>query len=294
MSLTAMVFRISNCCGVASAVTTVAAPARGPSAPAQPFGDLGGGVVVGDADGVADAVEGEAAEAVGEQPAPAPDECLDRGLVGPSWNPRKGVEHRVGHRVGCAAECAEETQNRARVDPGRKRVDGELQQRRAGDAVAVGPVRFDSSGGDQLIEVRGHQRGKQLGELSERGGGARFVDVHELVGLEAEHVGECCSVAPRREEIADTGERVPPVLEAVDELEATEVAGVVAPDAAFPPRWVEQAHRLVFADRAHRRPALTGELVDAPCRGGGRRVQGPHSIDNTSKYRYGRHRDNRC
>ena len=110
----------------------------------------------------------------------------------------------------------------------------------------------------------GHKRREQLGELGEGRGGAGFVDVNELVGLEAEHVGECCSVAPRRQEVADARERVATVLEAIDELQAPEVAGVVVPDAAKPSRRMEQGHGLVLADRADRHPVLTGELVDGP------------------------------
>ena len=60
-------------------------------------------------------------------PLPRPDERFDSGLVGPSWNPGEGVDYRFGHRVGRCAECVEEAQDRADVDPGVQRVDGELK-----------------------------------------------------------------------------------------------------------------------------------------------------------------------
>ncbi len=106
--------------------------------------------------------------------------------------------------------------------------------------------------------------GQECGELVEGGGDAGFVEVHELVGGEAEDLAEIGAVAPGVEQVADAGEGVAPGLEPADQLEPNEVRRAVDPDPAAPPGRGEHAEGLVLADGADREPGPLGELIDTP------------------------------
>ena len=106
--------------------------------------------------------------------------------------------------------------------PGAEGVDGELEQRGAGDAVAVGSARFDRAGGEELVEPVGHER-EQRGELVEGGGHTGFVEVHELVGGEAEDLTEIGAVAPARRAGRGCRRASSPVLEPADQLEPNQM-----------------------------------------------------------------------
>ncbi len=152
-----------------------------------------------------------------------------------------------------------------------------MQERGARDAVAVGSARFDDTGGKQVVEPVGNEEGEQGGELIGGGGGAGFVEVDELVGLEAEDLAEVSAVAPGPDEVADASEGVAAFLKAADEREASEVRGPVDADATAAFGGGKQAHRLVLADRAYGEAGTGGELVDGQldpvvrC-GGGRNI----------------------
>ena len=71
-------------------------------------------------------------------------------------------------------------------------------------AVVVGAARFDDTRREQLGQARWHKCGDHLGELFEGCGRAGLVDVHELIGLEPQDLGEVGAVAP-----ADSRSRTP-------------------------------------------------------------------------------------
>ena len=77
-------------------------------------------------------------------------------------------------------------------------VDGELQEGRARDAVAVGTAVVDEPDGEEVVEAVGNELGEEPGELVDGGRGAGFVDVDELVGVDAEDVGEVVARRARR------------------------------------------------------------------------------------------------
>jgi len=143
-----------------------------------------------------------------------------------------------------------------------EQVDGELHQRGAGDAEPVGPTRLDDADGEQIVEPGRDEGGQEAGELVEVGGGTGFVEVDELVGVEAEHLAEVRAVTPGREQVADTGQGVATALEATDELQAREVGAPVDADPATPFGRREQAEGLILANRAHRKVGAAGEVVD--------------------------------
>ncbi len=94
------------------------------------------------------------------------------------------VDDFVGDRVGCPLNRAEQGDHVVGGETRALGIDGELEQRRAGDAEAVGLASLDDPGGFERGEVR---RGSSRGAA--RGAGRAwpapgFVDVDELVGLE--------------------------------------------------------------------------------------------------------------
>ena len=72
--------------------------------------------------------------------------------------------------------------------------------------------------------------GEKESQLVDGRGCARFVDMDELIGLQAEHIGERVASAPRSQQITDARQRVATLLQSSDELQPSEVAGVVQPD----------------------------------------------------------------
>ena len=84
-----------------------------------------------------------------------------------------------------------------------------------------------------------------------------------LARLDAQQAGQAGPGVPRLEEVADPGEGVAAPPEAGDELQPLGVPGPrKMPMQAAPLGRREQAHRVVFADRADRELRLAGEAVD--------------------------------
>ena len=152
-------------------------------------------------------MQGQPAEPVAEEPTPTADEHVDRSGVG---RHRAGErdEHCVGHGIGRGPECPEQRQQLVGSDAGGRRIHGELEQRWAGDAVTVRSARLDDTGRKDVVEPVRNQVGEEAVQLFGRRGGTRFVDVDELVGFEAEDVGERITLTPRRQQISDARERV--------------------------------------------------------------------------------------
>jgi hypothetical protein len=94
--------------------------------------------------------------------------------------------------------CAEEVRDYllGRRVAGVEGVDGELQERGAGHAVAIGATHFDDARGEQIVDPVWDESGELRGQLVEGGGRAGFVDVDEFVGLKAEDVGEGVAALP--------------------------------------------------------------------------------------------------
>ena len=138
----------------------------------------------------------------------------------------------------------------------------------------------DDADGQEVVETVGDELGEEAGELVEGGGGAGFVEMDELVGREAEDVGELVAVGPAGQEVADAGERVAAVLQPPDQLQPLQVRDPVDADAAAPLGRGEQAHGLVLADRAGGQAGAAGELVDGELIdvGGGVRCDHPWTV----------------
>jgi aminoglycoside phosphotransferase (APT) family kinase protein len=168
----------------------------------------------------------------------------------------------VGDELGGVMHGPQQRQDRLGVVAGVERVNGELQQRRAGHAVAVGPVLVDHPDGEQLVEAAGDELGNEACELVKGRGRAGLVEVHKLVWGEAEDVGELVAVAPAGEEVLDAGERVATFLHPRDQLQPVQVSQPV--DAHPSPTFGggQKSHGLVLADRPRRNPSTGGELVD--------------------------------
>jgi hypothetical protein len=204
---------------------------------------------------------------------------------------------RVGDRVGGPADHPEQIQDAVGVVARAERIGGELQQRRARDAVTVRAARLDHAGGEQVVEPIGHQVGHQPGELVGAPWHAGLVDVDELIGPQAEDLAQLGAVPPRREQVADAGQRVAAFLETGDEPQALQVARSVDPHPAPPPGRGKQAHRLVLADRPHRQIDPPGQLVDRQLEGRVRCGIGricSHGPSTTGEHRYGKYRDDFC
>ena len=135
----------------------------------------------------------------------------------------------------------------------------------------------DHADGEEVVEPLGDELGEEAGELVEGGGGTGFVEVDELVGREAEDVGELVAVGPAGEEVADAGERVAAVLQSPDQLQPLEVRDPIDADAAAALGRGEQAHGLVLADRAGGQTGAAGELVDGELLDVGRGVRCDHT-----------------
>lgn len=207
-------------------------------------------------------MDGEASGAVGEQPAAAGGQRDQLVEI----ETRRGIGEEVdgggGDDGGGVVDGAEQPEDALDGVAGGERVDGELQEGRAGDAVPLGAARLDDAGGEQVVELRGDQVGEEAGELVEGGGRAGFVEVDELVGGEAEHLTEIGAVAPTGQQVTDAGERVATVLEPGDQLEPRDVGGSVDADPPAALGRGEQAEGLVLADGANGDPSAPGELVD--------------------------------
>jgi hypothetical protein len=108
------------------------------------------------AEGSADAVQGEATDAMGEQPSASLQEGIG-AVVG-----AKVVElgdDGPGDGVRGSADRAQQGQHLVGFEACGETVGGELEQRGARDAPAFGAASFNRSGGLELVETGGHQRG---------------------------------------------------------------------------------------------------------------------------------------
>ena len=192
-----------------------------------------------------------------------------------------------------AASCTavKQRQDRGGRVAGGEGVDGELEERGAGDAVAVGSAVVDDADGEEVVEPVGDELREEAGELVEGGGGAGFVEVDELVGGEAEDVGELVAVVPAGEEVADPGERVAASCSRPISCSRCRCASPVDADAAAALGGGEQPHGLVLADRAGRQPGAGGELIDGQLLDRRRRGSVRPRLDSTVDNRYGKHRD---
>jgi len=75
------------------------------------------------------------------------------------------------------------------------------------------------------------------------------------------HGGQPGPPLPGLEQFADPGDRVPPLLQAGDALEAPGMGVVVEPSAADPGGWVQDLPGLVLADGPHRRARASRQLL---------------------------------
>jgi hypothetical protein len=144
------------------------------------------------------------------------------------------------------------------------RVDGELEQRRAGDAEAIGRAALHHARRLERLESVRDERGQQRTELGEGRRRPGLVDVDELIRLQPEHLPEVGARAPAAEQVADAGERVAASSEAPDELEPPKVRGAVDADAPAAAGWRQDPERLVLPDRPDRQADEPGQMVDRP------------------------------
>lgn len=234
-----------------------------------------------DAEVPADGVDGEPARPVGEQPATAGGEGDELIGVGPGGTIGEELHGGHGDHSGGVADRGEQGEDTVGFVAGGDGVDGELEQRWAGNAVPVRPAVLDDPGGDELVEPVGDERREQGDELFVGRWRAGFVEVDELVRFESEDLTEVGAVAPGADEVADAGEGVAAILEPTDERQPIDVRRPVDADPSASFGAGEQADGLVLADRPHREARVGGELVDRelePVIGPDRRRLGGQSI----------------
>ena len=107
------------------------------------------------------------------------------------------------------------------------------------------------------------QIGECDGQLLQGGRCAGLIEVHEVIGGEAEHVREVSTAAPRLQEVLDAGERIAPALQFGDQLETPNMPVAVDPGAASSLGGRQDADGLIIPDGATRGAGLGGKLVDA-------------------------------
>ena len=163
---------------------------------------------------------------------------------------------------GCAGDGVEQAEHPVGFVADGEQVEGELEERRARHAVAVGSAGFDHADGDEVFQAARRQVGEEAGDLIGRRGGAGFVDVDHLVGGEAEDVAQVAAVGPGGEQVADAGQGVAATLEPADQLEATEVAEAVDADPPSTRRRRQHPHGLVLPDRPHRDVGSPCQVID--------------------------------
>ena len=142
---------------------------------------------------------------MGEQAAPAGRQPGELRVVQAGWRVGQQLGSSAGDEGGGVVNGGEQREHLTRRVARSERVDGELQQRGAGYAVAVGAALVDEPDGEQVVESLGHECRQQTNQLVERRRRARYVEVHQLIGGQPEDVGELVAVAPGREQVADAG-----------------------------------------------------------------------------------------
>ena len=121
-----------------------------------------------------------------------------------------------------------------------------------------GPFEQPGVVGDLREELEDAVTGDVLGLLVAPRGGEGL--------LEAEDLGEAAALLPAPEELLDGGQREAALLEAVDVVEAGQVALVVVADSADHPGRGEEAAGLMGPDVAGGGPGPPGQLVDGHVR----------------------------
>jgi hypothetical protein len=116
------------------------------------------------------------------------------------------LHHFIGDGIGRLSNREENGEHAIGGKPGRFSIDGKLQQRRTGDAIAIWLTSLDHPGALQCRKVIGNHRRKHRSKLIDGCRRARFVNVDELVGLESEDFAKICPGAPAAKQIPDAGE----------------------------------------------------------------------------------------
>lgn len=210
----------------------------------------------------ADGMDGEPAGSVSEETTAAGRQRQQLVRVAARGDVGQQGDRSAGDGGGGLADGAEQVEDPVGVVARREGVDRELHQGWARDAVPVWAARFDSAGGDEVVETIGDERREERGELFAGGTRAWFFKVDELVGFEAEDFGQIGSIAPRPDEVANARERIAAVLEPTDELEPPDVRRSVDSNPAAAHRRREKTDRLVLPDRPRRKPRSGSQLID--------------------------------